>query len=348
MSHNCMMSFSRSRKIVLLLGVLSFLGSCSYSRAKKDVASDLSGHWSKSFNLTPSIDSLGVAELSGLHWNSQKKQLFAVSDNGYLYVLQQGASGKGFSLTGSLKKIGNPEGITTIDEAKNEFYTIDEKHFEIRKYSYSPDFSSYTLMHKWNLLSDQGGMVDTGNDGPEGIEFIPDSYLSAAGFETSDTEELYTSKKGMGGLIFIAHQKRGLIWVYDVNPDQDNDLVLVGRYKTSQRESCDLSFDRSTGLLYILHNTDGNFLEVTDLSLKKHGGKRKFNTIAEYPVPNPGGGSANIEGFAITPKFDDPKQVSAWFCKDISNDEPLEDQKDCLRWFTHIQSDGNRFKNTVK
>ena len=52
--------------------------------------------------------------------------------------------------------------------------------------------------------------------------------------------------------------------------------------------------------------------------------------------------------FAITPKFDDPKQVSAWFCKDVSNDEPIEDQKDCLRWFTHIQSDGNRFKNTVK
>lgn len=344
MFQKCLASYHRGGKIVLLFIAMGFVGSCSYSRAKKDIASDPFGHWPESFNITPAIDSLGVAELSGLHWNGQKKQLFAVSDNGYLYVLQQGASGNSFSLTGSLKKIGNPEGITIVDESKNEFYTIDEKHFEIRRYSYSPDFSSYTLMHKWNLLSDQAGMVDTGNDGPEGIEFIPDTYLTAAGFETSDTEEPYASKKGMGGLIFVAHQKKGLVWVFDVNPDKDNDLVLVGRYKTSERESCDLSFDRSTGLLYILHNTDGNFLEVTDLSLKKHGGKRKFNTVAEYPVPNPAGGSDNIEGFAITPKFADPKHVSAWFCKDISNDEVLEGQKDCLRWFPNIQADGEKNK----
>ncbi|HLP05878.1 MAG TPA: hypothetical protein VK152_10655, partial [Paludibacter sp.] len=291
------------------------------------------------------INILGVDELSGLHWNCETNQLFAVSDNGKLYVLQYDSVTDKFSLAGSLRKLGSPEDVMQVDLGAKEFYTIDEKMFEIRRFAFNAGYSKCGLVHTWNLLSFNGGMQDTGNDGPEGIEFVPDSYLKNAGFVSADTGLPCTSKKGMGGLVFIAHQKKGLIWVYDVNPDKDDDFELVGKYKTSQGESCDLSFDRSTGLLYVLHNTDLNSLEVTDLNTEIQGGKVKFVTKAEYPVPNPAGGSDNIEGFAIMPKFANPARVGAWFCRDISHHETVEAQKDCLRWYRPVKSGGNEVKN---
>jgi hypothetical protein len=261
-----------------------------------------------------------------------------------LHILQLDVARKTFKQIADLYKLGGPEGITQVDYAANEFYTIDEKHYEIRRFTHNPDFSNVILAHKWNLLVDYSGMVDTGNDGPEGIVFVPDRYLSAVGFISSETDEKYTSKKGMGGLIFIAHQKKGLIWVFDVNPDKDDDFVLVGKYKTNRNESCDLAFDRSTGLLYILHNADENTLEVTDMSTTQHSGKGKFIMKTEYQIPNPTG-NINIEGFAVAPKFADPKQVSVWLCRDVSDDEPVEYQKDCLWWYRPFATEGSCVKN---
>ncbi|MEI2422326.1 hypothetical protein V6O07_18745, partial [Arthrospira platensis SPKY2] len=98
--------------------------------------------------------------------------------------------------------------------------------------------------------------------GPEGISFVPDNWLQTSGFVSSQTGQPYTSTKGMGGLMFIAHQDGGFVWVFDINPNQTNDFLYVGKYKTSRTESCGLSFDSSTGMLYILHNVGDNFLEV--------------------------------------------------------------------------------------
>lgn len=299
--------------------------------------------WPEPKNITGAIDSAGVSELSGLHWNPDLNRLYVLGDNGQLYVLQLDAAKKGFTLIGEAHKLGGPEGITQVDYAANEFYTIDEKHYEIRRFTHNPDFSNVTLVHKWNLLGDNAGMIDTGNDGPEGIVFVPDRYLAAIGFVSSETDEEYTSTKGMGGLIFIAHQKKGLIWVFDVNPDKDNDIALVGKYKTNRNESCDLAFDRSTGLLYILHNADENTVEVTDMSSTQHSGKGKFVMKTEYQIPNPTG-NINIEGMAITPKFPDSKQVSVWLCRDVSDDESVDYQKDCLWWYRPFASEGTWLK----
>ena len=181
----------------------------------------------------------------------------------------------------------------------------------------------------------------------EGIVFVPDKYLAAVGFVSSETDEVYTSKKGMGGLIFIAHQKKGLIWVFDVNPDKDGDYAFVGKYKTNRDESCDLAFDRSTGLLYILHNTHGNSLEVTDLSTRSGTKRRKFVMKNEYRIPNPDR-NINIEGFAITPKFADVTHVSVWLCRDVDKKEKHSLRKDCLRWFTPFDAEGTCFKNWKK
>jgi hypothetical protein len=185
-------------------------------------------------------------------------------------------------------------------------------------------------------------MTDTGNTGPEGIAFIPDSFLTTIGFISQQTGQPYTSVKGLGGLFFIANQDGGYIWVFDLNPNANDDFAYVGKYKTDGTESCDLSFDRTTGLLYILHNIAGdNKLEVTDLSTAVvSGNERKFVITNEYFIPDTGDSNTNIEGFAITPKCPETSTVSAWLCRDVSNGDDVAIRQDALRWFSPFTSDG--------
>lgn len=322
----------------LILSFLPLFYSCAQTNSR---------NWPSPQNITNVMDTRGIIELSGLHYNPVKNLLYAVQDNGGLYVLKYNSVTNQFTKVGNTIHLGGPEGIAQVNYAVDEFYTIDEKNYEIRRFTHNADLSKVNLLHKWNLLLDASHMVNTDNDGPEGIEFIPDSYLKKAGFVSSETDEKYTSKKGMGGLIFIAHQKKGYIWVFDVNPEKDDDYEFVGKYKTNQNESCDLTFDRSTGLLYILHNTDNNSLEMTDLTTKGHVGKERFNTVAEYPIPNPKG-NKNVEGVAITPKFATPQKCGVWLCRDVSIEENIKESEDCIWWFSPFTMEGDRIKNWNK
>lgn len=296
--------------------------------------------WTSAQNVTGVIDaSNGVTELSGLHWNPDLKRLYAVADDGFLYVLQLNTTTNTFTKIATFSGLGGPEGVTQVDYNTNEFYTIDESSYEIRRYTHTANFSSDVLVNKWNLLVSPSPMSDTGNTGPEGVAFVPDSYLASVGFISTVTGATYTSKKGMGGLMFIAHQKKGWVWVFDINPAVSDDFAYVGKYKTNEDESCDLEFDRSTGMLYILHNTGDNYLEVTDLSTAIVSGDRKFVIKNEYLLPVPSG-NTNIEGFAITPKCDDSTHVNAFLCRDVASDESSSYLKDCLRRFSPFTADG--------
>ena len=314
-----------------------------------------SENWSSANNLTNVMDAAGVTELSGLYWNPINNRLFGIQNNGNLRVLELNATTNTFSQIANKTISGGPEGITQANLYANEFYTIDEAKYEIRTYTYTTNFSKVSLYKHWNLLLSPSTMTDTGNTGPEGIVFIPDTILIAIGFISQKTGQAYTSAKGLGGLFFVANQDGGYIWVFDVNPNSNDDFAFVGKYKTNRSESCDLSLDRSTGLLYILHNISGNKLEVTDLStFAVSGNERKFVVKKEYAVPNPGDTNENIEGFAVTPKCPDSGTVSAWLCRDVKASESSAIQQDVLRWFTSFTSDGTctplsnaDFKNNI-
>lgn len=297
--------------------------------------------WNAADNLTSVMDADGITDLSGLHWNPVTNRLYCVQGDGRLRVLQMDSGSMGFTQIANKALSDGPEGITQVNFSANEFYTIDENAYEIRKFTHNATFGNLNESRHWDLLSSPSPMEDTGNNGPEGIVFIPDAALTAAGFISSQTGTLYTSTKGMGGLMFVAHQNEGYIWVFDINPTVTNDFAYVGKYKTNREESTDLAFDRSTGLLYILHNIDTNYFEVTDLSTTIVGGERKFVTQSEYFLANPGDGNINIEGFALMPKCPAGSATGAWLARDVESNEDDGILQDCLRWFSPFAADGN-------
>ena len=233
-------------------------------------------NWNAADNLTSVMNANGITDLSGLHWNYITNRLYCVQGDGRLRILQMDDSAMGFSQIANKALPEGPEGVTQVNLSANEFYTIDENSYEIRKFTHNSAFGSMAEAKHWDLLAAPSPMEDTGNTGPEGIVFISDAALDAAGFVSAQTGNLYTSVKGMGGLMFIAHQDEGYIWVFDLNPNVNNDFLFVGKYQTSRSESADLAFDASTGLLYVLHNVGGNYLEVTNLSTEVIAGERKF------------------------------------------------------------------------
>lgn len=298
--------------------------------------------WSEAVNMS-SLLPAAADELSGMYWNNVTKRLFVVGDAGWVYLLQYNKPTQSFTSVGYTQVSGGTEGITQVNNAANEFYTIDEDNYEIRKYTFVTPFSNVTQTHSWNLLASPSTMPNTGNDGPEGITFVPDWYLQRVGFTSSATGQLYVSTKGLGGLLFIAHQIEGEIWVYDVNPNVSDDFAFVGKYKSSRAESCDLAFDHSTGLMYILHNIDANYLEVTDMRTTVVNGNYKFVTHKEYLLPTPGG-DINIEGFAIAPKYPEDEALGAWLCRDVI--VPTE-MNDAIRWFAPFAADGSNLLTTT-
>lgn len=298
--------------------------------------------WSNATNLTATMDAGGITDLSGLHFNPVNNRLYGVQGDGRLRVLQWNTAANTFTQIASKALAGGPEGITQANLNANEFYTIDENNYEIRRYSHTANFGTITLLRQWDLLTSPSPMEDTGNSGPEGIVFVPDSALSAIGFVSTETGQPYTSVKGAGGLFFIAHQDGGYVWVFDLNPNTDDDFAYVGKYLTNRNESCDLAFDRSTGLMYILHNLSPlNRIEVTDLATTIVDGERKFNIVHEYPITNPGDGNTNIEGFALTPRCPDTGTKAAWLCRDVESNEDDAILQDALRWFNPFVVDGS-------
>src|ERR1035437_1995886 len=125
--------------LVLLLGCLS---------ENHDWVSE---KWSSGKNLTKVISKKGVFGLSSLHWNPNLYRLYAIQDDGNMRILQLDTTANTFSLIVHIKSLGGPEGVTQVDNNKNDFWTIDEKTCEIRRYTHDEAFSSVSLANKWNL-----------------------------------------------------------------------------------------------------------------------------------------------------------------------------------------------------
>jgi len=269
--------------------------------------------WRNSKILTD-LDNDFKNNLSGAHWNPQSRTLWvSLNDPSKFWAIKEDNHGKFFidhknGVPGQMQISGDLEGITQVDYSKEHVFLIDESDEAIKQYDVS-DYSQPTLLQRWDI----GDTLPIAfGSGPEGITFVPDEWLNKQGF-VDQVGNAYKSQYGMGGLMLVAHQNGGHIYAYDLDPNGSR-YRLVGKYASSRDESSGLEFDRSSGFLFIWHNTDGNRLEVTTLSSSKVNGERKLNRIKQYYSPKDG----NLEGFALTPA--NASEHRAFFVDDDNQD----------------------------
>jgi hypothetical protein len=245
--------------------------------------------WRSSVNLTSLASSDWETNLSGAFWNSERRQLWVVSNSGVFHRLMEGGN-LGFKLDGRWACGGDAEGITQANLEDNSVLVMNEDGY-IEEYSTAVN-GKVEKLHSWDIRP-VAEPVD--GSGPEGIAFVPDAWLTSQGF-TDKAGKAYASVNGMGGLIFVAHQDGGDIHVFDCKR-QGNTWIHVGTYATGREESSDLAFDRSSGVLYIWHNIGSNSIEAVRLASQAASGGRAFTFIKEFAGPKAG----NLEGMAITP-----------------------------------------------
>lgn len=238
-----------------------------------------------------------AVNMSGAFWNPVTRTLWLANNSGRFHALVENGSGSFMVATNSSGTKarwvpgGDLEAICQVNYSDQIVYLMDEDS-SIREY----DVSNYGVVSEnrnWNITAECPEVGGTA--GPEGIAFVPDEWLSRQGFRSA-SGALYTSTNGMGGLMFVGHQSGGYIHVFDLVP-AGTAYGYVGKYLTSRNETADLSFDRTTGKLYIWHNTGANYLEVAELNSYVQGADRRLRTIIEYTGPR----SGNLEGFACVP-----------------------------------------------
>ena len=243
----------------------------------------------------------GSSDLSGGTWNAERQSLWVVRQNRQVWEYMYNSGSKSFELFQTLvlpSGIGSDiEACAQVDHpAADELYTLAEDDGRIARVV---DIDGTpTVQRVWNLLVMNNGYAlppETGGAGPEGLEFVSDADLLAAGFRFPDGSTFSGSTRGMGGLMFVGHQIDGQLHVFDVNPDISEDFVNHGSFHTSTTEIAGLHFDRTSGLMYIWHNPSNvNSLEISTLS--SDGSVGTIDTLELYDSAMPTG---NLEGIAV-------------------------------------------------
>ena len=231
--------------------------------------------------------------MSGACYNPETESFWVCCNGGpsAFWELQRGGDGN-WGILGRYD-LGQEdlEGICQAGFNTNVVYLMVEGEDLIQEVVVLGDGRS-VLRNEWNISE----FVPTkGGAGSEGITFVPDAWLQREGFTDADGNPA-VSRGGMGGLMFVAHQRGGRIYVFDLSADSKA-VRLVGVYKTAKDESSGLEFDRSSGLLYVWHNIGSNTLEITGLSSVAEDGERRLTSVAEFQGPKGG----NLEGVAMTP-----------------------------------------------
>lgn len=247
-----------------------------------------------------SIDAgLDAINWSGAFWNPDTRTLWLSCNSGWFWALVEDGAG---SFQVATNAAGTPfkwtpggdlEGICQADFASDIVYLMDENGW-IEEYDVSSP-GTVIQNRNWDIRAqcpEAGGYT-----GGEGLAFIPNDYLRRQNFcDSNGVPRLGTN--GMDGLMFVGYQADGFVYAFDLDP-AGSTYSYVGRYKTGQAETADLTFDRATGRLYIWHNP-GNVttdLEVTELNSYADGPDRRLRQLAEYTGPRTG----NLEGFAVVP-----------------------------------------------
>jgi parallel beta-helix repeat protein len=239
--------------------------------------------------------------LSGATWNPQSQSLWVVRQNKQVWEYQYDGATSSFELAQMLflpaEVGGDIEACAQVDRSiADELYSLSEDAGRLARVV---NLDGTPSVHRvWNLEVTNNGHAlppETSGAGAEGLEFVPDADLLAAGFRFPDGSAFTGSTRGMGGLIFVGHQVAGRLHVFDVNPDVSEDFVNHGSFQTASPEIAGLHYDRTSARMYLWHDPSGSkSLEVSTLS-----SDTSVGTIDVLELYDSGMPSGNLEGIAL-------------------------------------------------
>jgi hypothetical protein len=264
-------------------------------------------------NLTPVGPQDWEEDLSGAVWDDANQRLWVCTNeasNSGVWALLHDADGE-FKVDeiggeeAQWRNFGDLESLTLVDNNRpTELFLMIEGTGSIQHMDFSIG-GQPAVLHSWNITVDVPSA-----DGSEALTFVPDAFLEGV---FVDGEGVPTSSTlGMGGLMIVGHQSDGALYVFDLNPNTDDDYRFVGRYETAATETAGLDFDATTGLLFILHGGDFNDVEVAMLSSSVVGGVRRLDAVAVVNGTDPlWFASNNYEGLALGPagSCDQPREL---------------------------------------
>jgi len=157
---------------------------------------------------------------------------------------------------------------------------------EILRFDTSSTASSLNATATWNLTSDLPSLP--ANSGPEGISWIPDTFLTAHGFHDEHTGTAYdpASYPDHGsGLFFVGLEDNGTIYAYALN-ETSGAYTRVATISSGFPAVMDLEFEPATGHLWAVCD------DTCD-------GRASLTHTYDRPT---GMSDYNNEGFAIAPQ----------------------------------------------
>ncbi|MGW3629373.1 lamin tail domain-containing protein [Streptomyces sp. NPDC005122] len=168
---------------------------------------------------------------------------------------------------------------------------------KILRFDASSTASSLNATAEWNLTSDLPSLP--ANAGPEGISWIPDTFLTAHGFRDEHTGAAYdpAGYPGHGsGLFFAGVEDNGTVYAYALN-QSGGGYTRIATVTSGLPGVMDLEFEPATGHLWAACD-DTCQGRTSTLDINAQG---KFAVTHTYDRPT-GMANYNNEGFAIAPQ----------------------------------------------
>ncbi len=208
----------------------------------------------------------------------------------------------------------SPDGVVVSTERDND--NDGTSLLKVLRFDPNATGTSLTATAEWNLTGDLPAADP--NSGLEGIAWVPDATLTAAGFHDDHTNALYnpSSYSDHGtGLYFVGSEATGTIYAYALN-QSGGSFTRVATVASGLAAVMDLEWEPATGRLWA--ECDDTCSGRTATLVVNASGR--FAVTATYNRPS-GMSNYNNEGFAIAPQSACVSGVKPVLWSDDSNDK---------------------------
>ncbi|MGC5360357.1 lamin tail domain-containing protein [Streptomyces sp. DT24] len=188
-----------------------------------------------------------------------------------------------------------PDGVFVATERDNDHGGVSLP--KILRFDVSSTAASLNATAEWNLTADLPAVP--ANSGPEGIAWVPDTYLTVHGFHDEHTGGAYDPAAYPdhgGGLFFVGLEANGTVYAYALNRTGGG-YTRVATFPSGFPAVMDLEFEPETGRLWaVCDNTCAGRAATLGIDTR---GRFTVTAVYDRPAAMP---DHNNEGFAIAPR----------------------------------------------